>query len=150
MWVCVCTENMCLQKKSTTQNIRCPACTNPRCNTWITREIRSEQKKRKWERSGSNLRENKESDMVRDTWRETQMSSYLCHVLLALLCTDHSLNHLLYFGNKNSYPVLCPGLYDCVCCVVTLYYIQVKLLLSRHRNPRPGNSNTQWSCMTAC
>lgn len=91
---------MCLQKKSTTQNIRCPACTNPPCNTWITREIRSEQEKRKWERSRSNLRENKESDMVRDTWRETQMSSYLCHVLLALLCTDHSLNHLLYFGNK--------------------------------------------------
>lgn len=85
MWVCVHREHVSAEKEYHTKH------TVPSVK-W------SEQEKRKWERSRSNLRENKDEES--QTWWEIQMSSYLCHVLLALLCTDHSLNLLLYFGNK--------------------------------------------------
>ena len=49
----------------------------------------------------SNLWENKDEER-RDRWemKAEDVSSFLCHVLLALLIKNHCLNLLLYFGSK--------------------------------------------------
>lgn len=122
---------MCLQKyhTSTTQNIWCPMCTNPRCNTWITREIRTGQGS---EKDPGQTSEKTKMKRVRHSERymEGDTDELISLPCPACIITYRSLaKPPIVFWEQNSYPVLCPGLYDCVCCIVTLFFIQLKLLL---------------------
>ncbi len=135
----------------TTQNIWCPMCTNPYCNTLITHE-QEVNRKSKWERSRSNLRENKDgNETVSDKHRERQMSVFLYHVLPALLCSDHLLNLLLYFHNKTLSQCFALGCMTVVAALLhipTIYNPSCYLLTQRIQRPLRSEAaclTRQWS-----